>query len=186
MLARALKEEKKNPTVKVCNWLVPEENPAGSPPDGPTQPTPDTPLVCHLFGHLSDPYSVILSEDDYFKFLVGMSNENAAKRPSFVNAQLSQSGLLFLGFRLDDWDFRAFLRFFLSREAAHTRRVYGVLDVAVQLDPEDGRNADPDRARRYLDKLFSESNITIYWGSTEEFLQELDVQWKALRPRPSM
>jgi hypothetical protein len=131
-----------------------------------------------LFGHLSQPYSIVLSEDDYFKFLVGMSKKNASKQPSGVNDLLTQSGLLFLGFRLDDWDFRAFLNFFMDREAAKTRKGWGVKDVAVQLDPDDGRNTDPRRVRRYLEDLFKQSRISIYWGSTQDFLKELLFQWK--------
>jgi hypothetical protein len=182
LLTDALRRAGKRPVEQRCNWLVPPVAPTGSPPDGPTPPTPEAPLVYQLLGHLSDPWSVVLSEDDYFKFLVGMAGENAVRRPSFVNQVLTQSGLLFLGFHLDDWDFRAFLHFFLSREAARTRRQFGVLDVAVQLDPEDGRNAEPDRIRDYLEKLFGQAEITIYWGSSEEFLEELGAQW---RPSPT-
>jgi hypothetical protein len=52
--------------------------------------------------------------------------------------------------------------------------------VAVQLEPEEGLGADPVRASRYLEKYFnaSELKIEIYWGSTEDFLQQLNDRWK--------
>jgi hypothetical protein len=181
LLPLALRGRQQEPVVQVCNWLWPPDQPPGSPPNGPAPPTPDKPLVWQLFGHLSNPWSVVLSEDDYFKFLVGMSRENANPKPSFVNEKLTESGLLFVGFHLDDWDFRAFLHFFLSREAAKTRKGFQVLDVAVQLNPEDGRNTDPDRVRRYLEALFRQSEISIFWGNTDEFLKELADQWPANR-----
>jgi hypothetical protein len=185
LLGRALGAQGRQPVVQVSNWLDPPGKPPGSPEDGDDVPSPERPLVCHLFGHLSDPKSVVLSEDDYFKFLVGISNETAENRASslvnrrrlgHVDARLGQSGLLFLGFRLDDWDFRAFLHFFLNREAAKTRGK--VLDVAVQLDPEDGRYSDPDLVRRYLERLFAQTNIELYWGTTQEFLEELAEEWR--------
>jgi hypothetical protein len=66
----------------------------------------------------------------------------------------------------------------MDREAAKTRKGWGVKDVAVQLDPDDGRNTDPRRVRRYLEDLFKQSRISIYWGSTQDFLKELLFQWK--------
>jgi hypothetical protein len=179
LLTQALRAAGKTPTEQRCNWLTPPDKPTGSPPDGPVPPSVEKPLVYQLFGHLSEPTSVVLSEDDYFKFLIGMSLENARPAGSFVNEILTQAALLFLGFHLDDWDFRAFLKFFLSREAAKVRESYEVLDVAVQLDPDDGRNAEPARVREYLERLFQRAKITIYWGSVEQFLEELNSKWTA-------
>ena len=49
----------------------------------------------------------------------------------------------------------------------------------MQIDPEEGRTIEPDRARSYLEKYFQGSNITIYWGSTESFIKELHGDWVA-------
>ena len=177
LLAEALARAGRQPAVRVCNWLTPRDNPPGAPPEG-EKPTRERPLVYHLFGHLSDPFSVVLSEDDYFRFLIGISKAHFANAFKQINAQLVRSSLLFLGFRLDDWDFRAFLHFFMGQEAAKNRREFDVRDVAVQLDPDDGRNAHPDRVRRYLEQLFRTAQISIYWGSTQDFLAELESRCK--------
>ena len=98
LLALALARTGREPAVRVCNWLDPVESPPGAPPEGDS-PTPERPLVYHLFGHLSEPYSVVLSEDDYFRFLIGMSKAHFANAFKQINAQLVRSSLLFLGFR---------------------------------------------------------------------------------------
>lgn len=83
---------------------------------------------------------------------------------------------MFLGFRLDEWDFRVLYRSIMSQEGdrrgEHTH-------VAVQIDPEEGRSIEPERARRYLESYFQGANITIYWGSTENFIKELHDAWVA-------
>jgi hypothetical protein len=135
------------------------------------------PLVCQLFGHLSTPSSIVLTEDDYFKFLIGMSRVSANPLPSFVQQILTRSTLLFVGFRIDDWDFRAFLNFLLSREAAKSRKDFGLRDVAVQIDPAEDNAKEPDNVRAYLGSLFGREDIDIYWGSADQFLEELYDQW---------
>ena len=39
------------------------------------KPDKDNPLVYHLFGRLDIPESLVLTEDDYFDFLVGVTKE---------------------------------------------------------------------------------------------------------------
>jgi hypothetical protein len=177
LLPDALRRAGKAPVEQHCNWLTPAENPPGFPPDGPTKPTPAAPLVCQLYGHLSDASSVVLTEDDYFRFLIGMSRVSANPSPSFVQQILTRSTLLFLGFRINDWDFRAFLNFLLSREAAKSRKDFGLRDVAVQIDPAEDDAPDPDQVRDYLKSLFGRADIDIYWGSADKFLEELYDQW---------
>jgi hypothetical protein len=40
------------------------------------------------------------------------------------------------------------------------------------------RNISPKRARKYLEKYFGNSEITIFWGSSSDFLTELNKRWK--------
>jgi hypothetical protein len=83
---------------------------------------------------------------------------------------------LFLGFRLDEWDFRVIYRTILQQEGD---RSSNYTNVAVQIDPEEGRSVEPERARRFLERYFGSRNITIYWGSTENFVKELGDAWTA-------
>ena len=139
------------------------------------RPDAERPLVYHLFGHMRAPRSLVLTEDDYFDFLIGVTRDKDLV-PVGVRRAFADSSLMFLGFRLDEWDFRVLFRSIVNQEGdrrgEHTH-------VAVQIDPEEGRSIEPERARRYLESYFQSSNITIYWGSTESFVKELRDAWDA-------
>jgi hypothetical protein len=49
--------------------------------------------------------------------------------------------------------------------------------VAVQIDPDEDRLLDAKRAKQNLEKYFGKNKIAIYWGSAEDFLQELRSKW---------
>ncbi|HEX2362581.1 MAG TPA: CHAT domain-containing protein [Jiangellaceae bacterium] len=139
------------------------------------RPDDRRPLVYHLFGHLARPRSLVLTEDDYFDFLIGVTR-NRDLVPGGVRRAFADSSLMFLGFRLDEWDFRVLFRSIVNQEGDRRKEH---THVAVQIDPEESSTIEPDRARTYLDKYFQGSNITIYWGSTESFIKELHDAWVA-------
>jgi SIR2-like domain len=132
--------------------------------------------VYHLFGHIAHPDSVVLTEDDYFDFLIGVTG-NKQLIPHAVRRSLADTALLFVGFRLDEWDFRVLYRSLMNQEGRGRRRKY--VHVAAQVDPEEGRTLEPERARSYLEDYFQGADISIYWGSVDDFLRELDQRWRA-------
>ena len=87
--------------------------------------------------------------------------------PGVVRRALADTALLFLGFQMDDWNFRVLFRSIMSQEGRGRRRGYA--HVAAQIDPEEGRILEPERARRYLESYFQDADISIYWGSAEDF-----------------
>src|SRR5262249_16181566 len=151
------------------------------------------PLLYYLFGHLHDPESLVLAEDDYFKMLIQASRASRGPTlaggmrfqpiqdpqvshpiPQDVLRALTDCSLVFLGFRLPQWDFRVLVQYINALQGsplleAHTQ-------VAVQVDPGQGHFLDPDSARQYLERntRFGEATLSIYWGKAEEFLKELD------------
>ena len=139
------------------------------------RPDDKRPLVYHLFGHLARARSLVLTEDDYFDFLIGVTRDKDLVPPG-VRRAFADSSLMFLGFRLDEWDFRVLFRSIVNQEGDRRKEH---THVAVQIDPEEGSTIEPDRARSYLEKYFQGSNITIYWGSTESFIKELHSHWVA-------
>ena len=74
--------------------------------------------------------------------------------------------LLFLGFRIDDWNFRVLFRSIMSQEGRSRRHKYA--HIAGQILPEEGRFLEPERARSYLESYFQDADISIYWGSVED------------------
>lgn len=177
LLADALREAGKAPREQLYRWRAGADGEAEAEADAALEPTVDKPLVHQLYGNFSDISSLVLTEDDYFKYLLKLAGLRS--RSSVVRSALTESGLLFLGFRLDDWDFRVFFQFLRSREGRQLQEVFLRLNIAVQIDPEDGLTTEPARVRQFLERHFGSANTNIYWGSTEEFLQELREQWEA-------
>ena len=73
LLSDTLKAQGKEAVVDICRWnedRVHDREPVFE-PMGDHRPTPDQPVVFHLFGNLDDPQSLVLREDDHFDFLTG-------------------------------------------------------------------------------------------------------------------
>jgi hypothetical protein len=178
LMAVALKEAKKDPQVVLCPWNDYVENMETIYDREPDyQPSADRPLVYHLFGRLDDPDTVVLTEDDYFDFLIGVTR-NKDLIPGAVRRALADTALLFLGFRLDDWQFRVLFRSIISQQGGERRGRYP--HIAAQIEPEEGRILEPERARRYLETYFARgANISLFWGSVDDFVTEMDTRWQA-------
>ncbi|MBK7956344.1 MAG: SIR2 family protein [Candidatus Accumulibacter sp.] len=170
-LAEALRRSQRPPQELVFNADVSAEE--------VSLPSPEHPLVYHLFGRLDDVESLVLTEDDYFDFLIDFWREHE-RIPAAVRRALASSSLLFLGFNLHQWDFRVLFRSLLKEQSSQRRRKQ--LHIAVQVDPDDDQITNPDRAREYLEAYFedfADSDVNIYWGSSEDFLCELQRRWQA-------
>jgi hypothetical protein len=181
LLTDALKEANKDPVSDYFRWRPDlKELPSAyaEAEKSGYRPSPERPLVYHVFGHLSQPDSVVLTEDDYFKYLIG-ATQRRLEMPAPVLRALSDTALLFLGYQLDDWNFRVLFWTLLSAPQGGRRKGYA--HVAAQLDPEEGRIVDPVRARRYLEDYFKQEDmfirLSIYWGTAEQFVRELHQLW---------
>ena len=174
LMADALTAAGVEPQVEVCPWS--DRFYAESVfEDGTYKPTPEKPLVYHLFGHLSVPDSMVLTEDDYFEFLRGVTS-NKDLIPPRVRSALTNASTMFLGFQLDDWPFRIFFHAMMNPETLRMRARYSHIGVQVELD--ETRNISIKRARKYLEEYFGNSEVTIYWGSSSDFLTELNSRFK--------
>jgi hypothetical protein len=170
LLATALRSKGKEPRIELARWN------SSSPPsifdaDPDYEPSPEEPLVFHIFGSLQEPGSVVLREDDYFEFLRVTGRESDAI-PEVVRSAFADSALLFLGFRMEDWDFRVLFHSIMSQEGG--RRLEQHSHVAAQIDPEEGLTLEPEGARRYFESYFRKPHdVSVFWGSVETFLTEL-------------
>ena len=139
-------------------------------------PSPERPLVYHVFGILEVPESIVITEDEYFDFLAAVANSGPSTPliPSVVEEALANSSLLFVGFGVQDWDFRILLRGLINHEAArrkgqrpnHVAAETGVLREGV---------TRPDRAKDYIVSYFrdNEPSIEIEWAGVDEFAVDL-------------
>ena len=117
-----------------------------------------------MFGTLEWPETLVLTEDDYFDFLIGVT-KNRDLMPLPVRRKLADSSLLYLGFGVDEWAFRVLFRSIMNQESD---RPDDYSHVAAQIDPE-GRAVEPERARRYLEAYFQKTQLSIYWGTVDAF-----------------
>jgi hypothetical protein len=171
LLDEALIAAGKHPHVELCRWNDDLDALPSIYDDDPNfRPDVQNPLVYYLFGRCNEPDSLVLTEDDYFDFLIGITR-NKDLIPSVVRRALADTALLFLGFQLDEWDFRILFRSIMSQEGSSRRRRYA--HVAAQIDPEDSRILQPERARDYLESYFQGSDISIFWGTVEDFINHL-------------
>jgi hypothetical protein len=179
-------QPQRKPQVMICPWYAEELHFTGAAIE---PPAPATPLVYHLLGHLDNSDSLVISEDDYFRYLIGVKR-NVELIPDSVQRALADTALLFLGFRFEDWSFRALLQSVLRLSGGDRRKKYA--HVAVQIDPQEGATLNPEAARKYLKDYLGpaaaqtyQANISVYWGSVDDFIRELHMRWQAEQPRPA-
>jgi hypothetical protein len=167
-MVRALLRAGKSPRRELCRW---NELLEGVPSvfDGHVgfAPTVEEPVVYHLHGTFDVPDSIVLTEDDYFDFLVAVSRSDEVL-PARIQAAVASTSLLFLGYKLADSSFRVLHRGLVATAPPGLRRV----SVAVQLSP-----VDSDTARTYLGRYFSAMSVIVYWGEAEEFARTLLERW---------
>ena len=117
----------------------------------------------------------MLTEDDYLDFLVNLSSMPGLI-PAVIKSALEQTTLLFIGYKIVDWNFRVLMRG-ISRfiEPSLTR-----MNVAVMLPPGAGEvlpSGDVESGRRkaqeYMDKYYQSLGIRVYWGTVAEFVSDL-------------
>jgi hypothetical protein len=166
LLAEALRATGKQPVVELCRWNEDIETLPSSYDDEPDyRPTPQRPLVFHLFGHLADPDSLVITEGDYFDFLIGVA-ANKELIPTVVRQAVADTALCYIGQEVDDRSFDFLFRSLASLPGKSRRRPrYSHL---LQCEPQ-----QRDHTQRYLEARYQADDISIYWGGTDDFVLEL-------------
>lgn len=178
LLALALQERGKRPRVGVLPWRRGLKDPYAAVRGH--EPTPEEPLVYHLFGVLDTPRSLVVTQDDFVDFLLMLQRPDVrGSIPRVVLERLVDSSLLFLGFQIDSWEFRVVFRTIMQQEGMESSRGP---HVAAQIDPEEGRVLDPVGARAYFERYLRGAYVDMYWGTPERFLYELELHGRGRRP----
>jgi hypothetical protein len=181
LLADALKAVGREPIVEYARWTdALKREPRAFDEDDKGQAVVDRqhPLVFHLFGRLEERDSLVVTEDDFFDYLIYVVKEEKAI-PSLVRKAWSHDALILLGFDLDDWTFRALYRAIVNEEGHLHRRMQGPLSAAVQLTPEEDRHLRPHSALLFLEQVFNSESISLSWSEPQDFLREV---WERLPP----
>ena len=171
-MVQALKNRGKTPNQGVCRWnkCLRQRKIRSS----DIAPSPEKPLVFHLHGSCEIPESIVLTEDDYLDFLVAISMEQNLLPPRIQEA-FTGTTLLFLGYRIADWDFKVLFRIL----AGYLERSISRTHISVQLVPGNVSEAQKKEAQVYLDQYFEGLHIQVYWQDCREFAAELKTRWEA-------
>lgn len=194
---RALKRRSRQPHREVCRWnYLTKQKPSIF--DSGYKPNVANPVVYHLHGstHLYInnekvllPESLVLTEDDYFDFLVNMTSDPDLI-PQVIQKALSAATLLFVGYRLADVNFRVLLRS-ISRFVEHgqQRTHFAVMPPPARPARDEKRDEGEgvravkeeeqlEKVKNHLTRHYRNINVKVYWGTATEFFVDLKQRWK--------
>jgi hypothetical protein len=178
-MVRALKSRNRAPRQELCRWneTIRDEK---SVFDEGFQPSVANPVVFHLYGHAGISESLVLTEDNYLDFLVDISKEEK-RIPARIQQAFSRASLMFLGYRLNDLEFRVLLRTLATvKRAPEYRHVaVQVVHVGTQAESEE-QLARLAKIQEYFSDYCEPFSIKTYWGTTHDFLVELKQRWDQL------
>jgi hypothetical protein len=172
-MVQALNRSYRDPQRESCRWndLIRDEPTLfDRKPD--YRPTVANPLVFHLHGH-TDPRSIVLTEDDYLMFLAAMHDPDLI--PDSVRRAIAESSLLFIGYRMADWNIRVLLQGLRRLGMGFSRN--GNLSVMV-LFPPDGPDEVRQKMQSYFDRYYAAMDLRVYWGTARQFCGELATRWE--------
>jgi SIR2-like domain len=120
-----------------------------------------------------------LTEKDYFEFVINTNKEEAQDIPSILRKEIATSSLLFIGYSVDDIDFRTIFQGFLTFLDSMLAKGKREPSVAVQLPPEISKKGKA-KMQRYLEQYTRNlyPNVHQFWGDTSDFITELDKRWR--------
>lgn len=165
-LEAALQRAGKAPRAEICYWNPSLHSIPSVFKDESYQPSVEEPLVYHLHGLDRYPASLVITQDDYLDFLVGITQDWDGL-PLPVRQALTDSSLLLLGYELQGWDFRVVFRGLIKTSIDQRRPK----SVAIQL------NADKEQRDYLQNYLNQEAELEVYWGESKTLLQELYDGW---------
>jgi hypothetical protein len=197
-MEEALKSRGKHPVSDFCRWnekLYNYTKDTGIPSvfdkttkyEGPVElkyrpttrsytPTESEPLVYHLHGIIDIPESMVLTEKDYFDFVINLNKDQSTTSdkqllPRYIRRTLPAKSFLFVGYRLEDITFRVIFQALMSFLGNIPRRYK---NVAVQIPTSFPANT-LEKVQAYLDDYIKDMyfELIAYWGSLEDFFVEL-------------
>jgi hypothetical protein len=166
-MARALADRHRDPRRDLCRWSDRLKAIPSVFNDEPGyKPNVANPLVFHLHGMLrlkerDIPHSLVLTEDDYLEFLVNLVHDTDLL-PLPIREALTNTSLLFIGYRLADWNFRVMYQ--------SLRAISRFSGLIVMLPPQGGNE---EKALEFYREQYRSMDLKVYWGTARQFCAEL-------------
>ena len=139
------------------------------------KPTVERPLVYHLYGDIAAPPSMVLTEKDYFDFVINLHTSTEMNRiPSIILQRLASSSLMFIGYNLEDINFRVIFQGFISLQTTNIR------PTSISVHVPQGFNKK--KAKLIMEYLSSYTqnfyDLNILWGNINEFILNFNTRWR--------
>jgi hypothetical protein len=142
--------------------------------DGRYTPTSEVPVVFHLHGDVRMPEAMVATEVDYLDFIVNTAVDLAAppKKPMIPHAirrAITSTSLLFIGYSLNDVNFRIMMHALFKSLDPSARRI----NIAIQY-----AGTSADNLKSYMGQYFSKLfNVRVFHGTAHDFTRELAERW---------
>ena len=174
MMEQALAKNQRDVKPDLCKWVKGLDDISPLAEEG-FQPNVANPSVFHLYGYMKTQQSMVMSEDDYFQFLISVSKDPELI-PKRIQQAITGTSLMLLGYSLEDWDFRILFHFLAGYLKNSTSRTH----VAVQLSPSATTDDLKQRAQAFFDKYFESKSpdIRVSWETTPRFVAMLRDGWQ--------
>ena len=174
MMEQALAKNQRDVKRDLCKWVKGLDDTSPLAEQG-FQPNVANPSVFHLYGYKQTQQSMVMSEDDYFQFLISVSKDPELI-PKRIQQAITGTSLMLLGYSLEDWDFRILFHFLAGYLKNSTSRTH----VAVQLSPSATTDDLKQRAQAFFDKYFESKSpdIRVSWETTPRFVAMLRDSWQ--------
>ncbi|MEZ4860735.1 MAG: SIR2 family protein [Caldilineaceae bacterium] len=164
LLANALRRAGCDPQIDYCRWNQKLIDLPSVLREGYT-PTRQQPLVYHLHGWDGEPESMVLTDDDHYRFLMPCA-QSAGKETdpvhSRVRRELSLSSLLLVGYSLRSAEFRSLFWGLIDTLSDKKASV-----VEIHLKPSAVEQA------YYAKYLQKDHNLEVCWDDIDTYLYEL-------------
>ena len=178
-MEEALKNRGRKSRSGICKWnkelreIVDEET-----EQDPYKPTAEEPLVFHFHGTIDLPESLVLTERDHFEFVINTNKESEKDMiPTFLRKSLPTSTLLFIGYSLEDINFRSIFQGGLSFMSTVRKRKNSIAVIQIPVEVKD--SVKREKVTKYMEKYTNHMfEIVIYWGEPNEFIEELQTKWQ--------
>jgi hypothetical protein len=192
MEAALSRNPRKKPESDFCKWsdkldnFVETANIPSVFDDAQYRPTEERPLVYHVHGDIETPESMVLTERDYFEFVINLNKGDEKDiLPAIIRRELATSSLMFIGYSLEDISFRAIFQGFLSFLNSLDRK-FRKLSIAVQIPPDNCNRKDA-KMQKYLEQYTRNMfDVRVFWGNTSDFMIELDKRWEDFKKTNDM
>ena len=138
------------------------------------RPTVERPLVYHLYGDIAAPASMVLTEKDYFDFVINLNkNDGKTFLNPFIYRIITSTQLLLIGYTLKELFFRILLK--SLSEKSHLSNNVIVLPIMSTIE-------NNNRAEEYFTKYIKDMfNADPFWIDINDFSKELRSRWNKFK-----